>query len=53
VRIYHSSGSEPMILDSITELNELHARLKSFFASEQRAIRLSADETFSTSSLGR
>ena len=43
MRIYYSAGSDPMILDSITGLNELHARLQSFLASEQRAIRWSAD----------
>lgn len=42
MRIYHSSGSDLVILDSVSGLNDLHARLRSFLVSDQRTVRLAA-----------
>lgn len=43
MRIYYSADSDPMILDSIAGLNEIHTRLTDFLGSDQSVIRLSAD----------
>lgn len=43
MRIYYSTGSDPVILDSILGLNKIHDSLKRFMSSAGRFFRLEAD----------
>ena len=43
MRIYFSTGFDPMIVNSILGFNEIHERLREFLASESRSISLSAN----------
>ncbi len=43
MRIYYSVGSDPVILDSIMGLNNIHDSLKGFMSSAEKTLSLTAD----------
>jgi hypothetical protein len=43
MRIYFSSGEDPMLVDSLTGMNETHNRLQDFLLWEQKSTYLPAD----------
>ena len=42
MRIYYSVGSDPVILDSIMGLNNIHDSLKGFMSSAEKTLSLTA-----------
>ena len=47
MRIFYSSDSDPMLLDTGAELNALHLRLNDFLTSSEMSISLPAETTLS------
>jgi len=47
MRIFYSSDSDPMLLDTGAELNVLHERLTKFLASSAESVSFSAEVTLS------
>lgn len=43
MRIYYSEKSDPMFLDSLEGMNELHQKLTAFLEGPDKSLRLSAD----------
>ena len=44
MHIYYSEGSDPMILDSLDGMNGLYDQVMSFLQSDQRMLRIDADD---------